>query len=894
VAIQLLQTKIQIPPARIDLVSRPRLIELLDTSPDKELTLISAPAGYGKTTLVAQWLAGKSDKNAAWLSLDRRDNDPAQFFTYFIATLQVLNPEIGREAQHILQSPQMVALETLMALLIDDLMTFVYKRIVCVLDDFHNLDDESIQDILRFMLSQVGLPISLIVTTRVVPPLGISRLRARGQLLEINQADLRFQEEETSQFLSEHMKLSLKPEESKLLGERTEGWVAALQLAALSVQRTDNAVDLINRFAGEDRFIVDYLSTEILENQPPEIREFLLKTSILEQMNGALCSTLTGHRDGQLMLKWLESNNLFLIPLDRKRNWFRYHHLFSEFLRRRLNSEMSAENIVDLYLLAALWYQQENMFDEAIGYYFAAGDFDNAADLVERIAHRVMYETGEVHSLQSWLARLPQAIINSRPKLLITQAWMQLWTNQFPAVKSTLDNLEISSGYDRKSQDFAAQVACIRALLASIQDDADSAIAYAEKCLNLLPDDDRRIRGLALSALGNGFRIKGDVRSASQIYADATAIVEQFGQLVPALVLFGLQSEINIEQGKLNRADRTCRRALNLAQENKAVNLPAIGRVYASLGKLNYERCELDIATDHLQHAIDLCLGWPGFADDAIYSMIVLAAVYRSQHKYEAAKELLGQAKLLGQQNDLQSWLEQVDIAFVNLWLLENDHNQVFSWLDGRDQAIESGSDPSPYVQELETILKVRLLMTQNKMTEAHNFLTELIANAEAAGRGAQLIESYILKALILYQMGRKDQSVLVLGGALSLAEAEGFVRVFLDEGDYMYMMLQLAAGKGVNKPFVSRLLSHFEARGDLSGASSSYITQQQPIAEPLTAREQEVLQLMASGLSNPEIAQSLYIAVSTVKTHVKNIFGKLQVENRFQAIEKARTLKLI
>lgn len=324
---------------------------------------------------------------------------------------------------------------------------------------------------------------------------------------------------------------------------------------------------------------------------------------------------------------------------------------------------MSAASIIDLHMLAASWYQQKNMYDEAIGHYFAAGSFDHAADLVELIAHRVMYETGEVHSLQSWLVRLPQVIINSRPELLIAQAWMQLWTNQFPAVKPTLENLETSSRYDRMSPDVAEQVACIRALSASIQDDADSAIAYAEKCLNSLPDDDRRIRGLALSALGNGFRIKGDVGSASQIYAEAMAIVEQFGQLVPALVLLGLQSEFNIEQAKLNQADRICQRALNLAQENKAINLPAVGCVYASLGKLNYERCELDVATENLRHAVYLCLVWPGFADDAIYSMIVLAAVYRSQHKYKAAKEILGQAKYLGQQNDLQSWLEQVDVA---------------------------------------------------------------------------------------------------------------------------------------------------------------------------------------------------------------------------------------
>ncbi len=893
-AIPLFQTKIQIPPTRIDLVSRPRLTELLNASLGKELTLISAPAGYGKTTLVAQWLAEKSVKNAAWLSLDRHDNDPARFFTYFFATLQALNSQIGREAQHILQSPQMASVETLMALLIDDLVTLVNERIVCVLDDFHNVDAEPIHEALRFMLSQVGLPISLIVTTRVVPLLNISRLRARGQLLEIDQADLRFLEQETSQFLNERMKLSLTPEESRLLGERTEGWVAGLQLAALSVQRAENAAGLVNKFAGEDRFIVDYLSTEILKNQPPEIRDFLLKTSILDQMNSALCSTITGHRDGQKILERLESNNLFLIPLDRKRNWFRYHHLFSEFLRRRLSSEASAASVIDLHALAASWYQQKNMYDEAIGHFLAAGDFDRVADLVELIAHGAMYETGEVHSLQSWLARLPQTIINSRPNLLITQAWMQLWTNQFPAVKSTLDNLETSSGHDRMSPDVTAQVACIRALSASIQDDADSAIAYAKKCLNLLPDDDRRIRGLALSALANGLRIKGDVRSASRIYAEATAIVEQFGQLVPALILLGLQSEINLEQGKLNQADRTCQRALDLAQERKAINLPAVGRVYASLGKLNYERYKLDVATEHLQHAVDLCLSWPGFADDAIYSMIVLAAVYRSQHRVEAAEAMLGQAKLLGQENDLQSWLEQVDVALANLWLWETDYSQVIAWMNARDQATESGSESSPYLQELVAIVRVRLLMAQNKMTEARTLLKELILKAEATGRGARLIEFYMLKALILRQMGRKDESILVLGRALTLAEAEGFVRIFLDEGDSMYMMFQLAAGKGVAKPFLGQLLSQFEAREGISGASSSGLTHQQPIVEPLTPREREVLQLMASGLSNPEIAQSLYIAVSTVKTHVKNIFGKLQVENRFQAIERARALNLI
>jgi LuxR family maltose regulon positive regulatory protein len=902
----LLETKFFRPRTKPYLVSRPRLIEqlnagLFDSSGEfgRKLSLVVAPAGSGKTTLVADWLSQlmipgstKSDSRFAWLSLEESDDDPARFFNYLVAAMERAAPELRGSAQAVLRTGQTPPGDVLVAALVNDLVT-AGVRLLVVLDDYQVVKERVIQEALSYLLEHHPSTLHLVVIGRADPEFPLARWRVRGEVVEIRTHDLNFTPEEAAVFLNDRMQLQLLPGQTGILYKRTEGWIAGLQLAALSARAAADKDDFVDSFAGDDRFILDYLAEEVLRLQPDDVQDFLLSTSILDRMNASLCNALTGREDGQILLERLELDNLFLVPLDDKRRWYRYQQLFADTLRSRLLDGAGREGVAELHRRAAAWYEANNLIAAAIEQRLSAGDYERAADLVQNVAEQIMYETGEVHSLQRWLEEIPTVTVDSRPRLALARASMLLWSNQLVEMGDILERLALSV----MDPETAGQVATIRALAAGMQDDGPEAIDQAGRALSLLPDGNMRLRGLAMSALGNGYRINGDVRQATTAYQEASSVVSAAGQLVPTLILLAVCGQLQILQGRLREARSLFEEGQRRAEAAGATALPAFGAIHVGYGKLLYQWDELEEAASKLETGIGLSKGWPGFADDAVDGLLALAAVRQAEGRHDEAMQHIQEAERLGQGHALSAWLVQVEAQRAHLWLAEGKIPPAVRW--ARERAPGSAGGPGsagrpgelpPYLGEIVNISLARILLAQGKLEEAGTLLDPLSAAAEKAGRFGRLIELLLLRSLVLWRGRNVDQAINELNKALSLAEPEGYRRVFLNEGPEMAALLERAAALGIAEGYVADLLAAFEATGrdPAEGAPAG------ALVEPLTRREREVLALIGAGQSNPEIAEELVIAVTTVKSHVSNIYGKLNVENRFQAIERGRELGLI
>lgn len=886
----LLSTKLHIPEARANLVTRSRLLARLEEGLrlGRRLTLVSAPPGFGKTTLLREWVGG-TQRRIAWLSVDEDDNDAARFLRYVIAALAHADDHVARA---LLQPSPSASPQELLIALINDL-TEIGAELLLVLDDYHLIHEFAVHDLVAFLLTNQPPGLHVVIGTREDPPLPLARLRARDQVTEIRERDLRFTLEEATAFLNQTMGLGLSAQSIASLASRTEGWVTGLQLAGLALRQLAGAADtFVAAFAGDDRYIVDYLMAEVLNREPESLRSFLRQTSILDRLCAPLCDALTGRNDSQAVLERLESANLFLVPLDNRREWYRYHVLFAESLRLTLDPQ---ERLA-LHRRAAEWYERNEMVAEAVPHSLAAQDWERTAHLIEQIARQAL-KRGETSTLARWLQALPQAVTRSRPRLCLAYAWVTLASGRLDVVEQWVRaTLQAASPDDAPIH---GEVTATRALVAVLKGDTPGAIQLARQALDNLPEDDLFLRGLVAMNLGLAYDAQGDMAQASQVYSQAQAIGQASGNDLVSLMSASQLADIKVLQGKLHEAAAMYRQIIQSAESGKQLSIASMA--YISMGRLLYEWGELDDATHHLSTAIELSQQWKS-ADMPATCLVHLAHIRQAQGDAKGARDLLGQAEQALQGHIISPPTVSTVRAFqARLWIRQGNLEAARRWAQ-EYQARPSDIPCYPgYLRQIEGATCARVLIAQGKPEAALQLLDLLMQAAEAAGQTGNVIELLALKALALQARGQSAQAMTTLERALTVAEPEGYLRTFVDEGEPMRLLIsdfrlwieRQSRGKDQNLiGYADRLLAAFARLAPMPQSKISNL--KSTMVEPLSERELEVLRLIAEGLSNAEIAAKLVIAQGTVKRHINNIYGKLGVGSRTQAIARSRELGLL
>jgi LuxR family transcriptional regulator, maltose regulon positive regulatory protein len=897
----LLETKLYVPTSRRGLVARPRLSERLNRGAESKLTVISAPAGFGKTTLLAEWLAAAPghDWFVAWVSLDQSDNDPASFWTYLIAALQRVSAEVGAGALALLQSPRPPPIETILATVLNEL-TAMPRDVVLLLDDYHLVDARDVQDGMTFLLDHLPPRVHLVIASRTDPALPLARLRARGELVEVRAADLRFAPEEAAAYLNQVMRLDLTERDVEALEERTEGWIAALQLAALSMQGRADVADFIASFAGDDRYIVDYLVEEVLQRQSDRVRSFLLQTSVLERLNGSLCDAVTDQDGGKAMLEALERGNLFVVPLDARRRWYRYHHLFADVLRARVEDEQP-DQLPELHRRASAWYAQNGEPSEAIRHALAAKDFHSAADLVERAVPE-LFRSRQEATLLGWLAALPDSVLRCRPVLSNAYAGALLSTGDIDGVDARLGDAErglnlTPATHDRPDTDPAGMVvvdeeqfrrlpgavAVHRAGHALVLGNVAKTVEYARRALELAAEDDQVGRGSAAALLGLASWPSGDLETAHQSYASARDSLQRAGHISDVLGCTIALADIRVAQGRLREAMRTYEHALQFATERGAPVPRGTADMHVGMSELYREQNDLHAATQHLLTSQELG-EHTGLPQNPYRWQVAMARIHAAGGDLDGARDLLDAAERL-YVGDFFPNVRPVSALKARVWVAQTRLDEARDW--ARERGLSVADDLS-YLREYEHITLARILLARRSIGEAGELLERLLRAAADGARTGSVIEILVLQALALQMRDDTPAAALVpLERALTLAEPEGYARIFVDEGVRMAGLLHAAEQRRIAPAYSRQLLSAFDAPGDRPPVS-------QALVEPLSERELDVLRLLGTDLDGPEIARHLTVSLSTVRTHTRNIYSKLGVNNRRAANRRAEELDLL
>jgi LuxR family maltose regulon positive regulatory protein len=891
----LLSTKLRPSQARPNLVVRPRLTVRLEREAGRKLTLISAPAGFGKTTLLVEWLKEREDgdRSVAWVSLDEGDSDPVRFLSYLVSALRrTVREGFGEGVLAALRSPGPPRMEAELGALINELVD-LSGEIDVILDDYHVIESEEVHGVVSFLLEHLPPNLHLVVSTRIDPPLPLVRLRARNQMTELDAADLTFTPEEAASFLNTVMGLDLSAEDVAVLEVHTEGWIAGLQLAALSMRHHKDVSSFIRSFSGSHRDVLDYLAEEVLERQPGQVREFLLETSIAEYLTGTLCDAITGHSDGQEMLERLERENLFVVQLDEERRWYRYHHLFADFLRGRLMRERP-ESTGELHLRASAWYEGNGDLAEAIGHALSAPDHDLAARLIEKGVEGAV-ERGEGTTALRWLEALPTEAKRLRPRLFVEHAVALVITGRPDDAEPLLKEAERAAEADGEDGRFLLGFAStVRSWRARLRGDAPEAVELARRGLSLLPEGEVHVRNYAAVRLGDALRTVGDLAAADEAYAEAAEIGRAAHHAYGRLAGMVMHARVRAEQGRLREADEAFRRALRLLTEEGFELSPAAGIVHIGMADLRYERDDLDGAERELERGMELAER-TGDVSTLVWAYLTLSRNKRARGDEGGALEKARQAERVARDSgaDLQI---AITLAWMTRLLLgRGDLTEAVALKQERAANAENAADAAQVVDRLTS---ARLLHAQGRHREALPLLEELGETAETAGRTGDLIEILALQALALWAGSKKELAVSTLAQALALAAPEGYVRTFVDEGQPMAEILSgvleaQQSGQPDSPPRVPahnirKLLAVLER--DDAGARLPA----KRLPEPLSGRELEVLQLVASGKSNRRIASELFVSVGTVKTHLNNLYRKLDARSRTQAVARGRELNLI
>jgi LuxR family maltose regulon positive regulatory protein len=931
VATPLLNTKLYIPPIRSGLVPRPRLIERLDAGIRQgcKLTLISAPAGFGKTTLVSEWVH-RADVPVAWLSLDEADNDPPRFWSYTVAALQTVRPGIGEPVLTTLRAPhpQPSPVEALLTGLINEIVAVDSLPTVLILDDLHAITAPQVHEGVTFLIDHLPPQMHLILTTRADPPWPLARLRARSEMIELRTKDLRFTLEEATAFLNDVMGLDLSGEDIATLDTRAEGWIAGLQMAALSMQGQADTAGFIQGFGGSHRYILDYLMEEVLSRQESATQEFLLRTSILDRMTAPLCDAILVEADrgpstwnSQSTLARLDRANLFLIPMDDERRWYRYHHLFADLLRGRLRRTQPDLEPV-LRRRASEWHEEQGLIAEAVSYALAAGDVERVAHLVEDNAF-AMLEYGELGTLLGWLNALPRQAVHVRPWLCVAYAWALVYAGQIekagPLLENARDGLHGLTPDD--AQDASGHIAAIRAYGMWVKGDSPGAVEHAREALERLSDKRVIAQSLAATVLGSGLTECADLPAAERALSQAVEAGQAAGDAHSTLLAVSFLAGLFVQQGRLRRAAALCRDALYLTNDYATQGgppLPAAGNAYGVLSEVLCEWNELEAAVRIGREGVALGRQW-GQADTMTFCSKQLALVLSEAGDVNGALEAIEQAKRVASR--VSRWFGTI-VAMVEAEVHLNCGNiaAVVRWAEGRG----ASPDDQDLIQNHQAYtLLSRLLIAQGRSDEATQLLERLMRQCEEIGAIGSLIEALVQHAMALEIRGKTGQALASLQRALFLAAPEGYVRTFIREGAPMGRLLsqileaqqkrsqtpaqscglsgeaqqqpRQAAARGDTADYARKLLAALENEGaNVSIRHRAAEPPHPPLVEPLSARETEVLHLIRTSLPLREIASELYVSVNTIRSHVKRIYAKLNVHSRAEAVERAEELGLL
>jgi LuxR family transcriptional regulator, maltose regulon positive regulatory protein len=875
-AAPILATKLYKPPLRALSVRRPHLIARLNDGLRRKLTLVAAPAGFGKTTLVSEWVVS-CGRPVAWLSLDEGDNDPSRFLSYLVTALGTVAPGIGEGTLRALQSPQPPPPDTLLTSLLNEIAA-VPDEFVLVLDDYHVIDSKAVDSALAFLIEHQPPQMHLAIATREDPPLPLARLRARGELTELRVADLRFTPSEAAEFLNGVMDLALSEDDIGRLEARTEGWIAGLQLAAVSMQGRGDATAFIEQFTGSHRFVMDYLVEEVLQQQPESVQRFLLHSSILDRMCGPLCEAvlLNPPGSGQATLEYLERANLFTIPLDSERRWYRYHHLFAELLRQRLRQATAGnatDAIADLHIRASRWYEENGSDIEAFQHAAAANDVDRAERLAEGRGVP-LHMRGAVHIIIDWLASLPKEVLDARPSLWWRHGAMMLVVGQtigveekFRAAEDALQRVEPTD----RTRNLIGQIAAARATLALTRYDVETMIAQSHRALEYLPPNYRSMRANAHWTLGMAYAFAGDRGAARESLLRAIEISKSVGDrftTILATIGLGLVQELDNE---LHQAAETHRGVLAIAGDQP---LQIIYEAHLGMARILYEWNSLDAAEEHAQKSLHLARQYEKIIDRYILCEVMLARLRLARRDLEGAASMLEQTAREAQERRFVHRLPEVTAAQVPVLLMQGD--------------IAGAADMA---QRFDLPLsRARVSLAGGSTTEALQVLEGYLRLVEEKGWNDERLKATLLQAVAFQAHGDEESALRALSDALTMAEPGGFVRLFIDEGDPVVRLLRTASHRGIMPGYVARLLAACEAEAPEMPARDAA----QPLAEPLSQREIEVLELIAQGLSNSEIGERLFLALDTVKGHNQRIFAKLQVGRRTEAVARARELGIL
>jgi LuxR family maltose regulon positive regulatory protein len=904
---ELLLTKLYVPPLRPNLVRRPHLVGKLNAGLESKLILVSAPAGFGKTTLLTTWLGqwddgrGAPRPHIAWISLDEGDNDLVRFLTYFVRALQGGDEDLGKTALVALQTRHEAAAEPLLTPLLNEIGASRDQFIV-ILDDFHAITNQQVHQAVTFLCDHLPPSMRLVISSRADPPWPLARLRARGDMAELRANDLRFTLEETTSFLNEKAKLGLSPDQIGSLDARTEGWITGLQMVALSMRQREDRTGFIIAFTGSHRFVLDYLVEEVLDRQPPSIQQFLLQSSILDRLTAPLCDAVTGRDDSQAILSLLDQANLFLIPLDDERRWFRYHHLFADLLRSRLN-QTEPELVFPLHLKASEWYEQNGLIAESVDHALAASDIERVARLVERNALALM-GYGELTALVETLDALPGLDERSQPWLTFVRAWALAYSGRLDDAALLLEEIERSTASWEEESDLqrlTSRITSLRAYIAELNGDMTAAIHYANEALEQLPQEELTLRSYVASLLGANLRENGQLENAAQAFAEAASMSQAAGDIHVAVMVRCRLASLELIRGQYRKAAVTCRDALQLAGDyarQSGRQLPVTGYAHLRMGQLLLEWNDLEASLYHAREGVRLSKQW-GQADILGAGYFYLSSVLLARGDCEGAMELihdLNQAWAA-----LPPWFGATSAAHeIQVRLAQGDLSgaELVSRRSGLDV-----DDPFQFRDEFVYRALALLRISQGQIDEALALLDRLLSVTESAMATGSVIKILVLKAIALVSREALASALIPFERALALGEPEGCVRSFIDQGALVAKLLQEAQTRRIAPRYAGELLAalgkdDLRDDGTISLArapASAPLDRPTPLPiDPLSERETQILRLLATPLSAVEIAEELFIAPSTVRSHVKNIYSKLNVHRRAEAVVRAQELRLL
>jgi LuxR family maltose regulon positive regulatory protein len=870
--VSILTTKLYIPPPRPNLVPRPRLIERLDEGLrlGHRLTLISASAGSGKTTLLGEWAASSDLQNRGrqfcWLSLDEDDNDPVRFWAYVVAALQTIHSQLGQSVLPMLQGPKPPPVRSILTPLLNE-VTALSQPVVLVLDDYHLVTAGAIHDGVAFLLDHLPQQLHMVIATRADPPLPIARLRVRDQLTELRADDLRFTAEEVAAFLNGAMGLNLQPEDVAALEARTEGWISGLHLAALSLQGHEDAHAFVEAFTGGHQYVLEYLIEEVLSQQPEPVQRFLLQTSILERLCAPLCDALTEGHDGTDMLERLQRDNLFVIPLDDERRWYRYHHLFGDLLRKRLGQATPPEQRSELYRRASQWHEENGLLEQAVKHARAAGDFERIVEIAEQAAGASRLDA-RLTTLLRWVDALPQDVLRAHPRLQVYRAWALFMNGHLEAAQQALGDCRQA----------------LETLPPSPENDA------LRRALTRLLDI------IEMIAQGFMYSVNNQIEAALRVCSQARDMALEDGHVFLAAQATEGLALAQYHQGRLRASAQSCQQVIDLSAQN-AAQAPLAAAGYVELSGIHIEWDDLEKATDLLDEALALCREW-GIVQTLNEAYTAQSHLLQLRRDIEGAWDVLEKAREFSSMEGDSSLVNfRLATQQARLNLAAGEPEKAVLWVEGMEAALASGRQlPAAFVETLQTTL-ARAYLAQDEAEEALAALEPLLGPAEAASAFLHVIEVCALKALALHALGDTSAALASLERSLALAEPEGYVRMYLNEGPPMAQLLREAASQGIHAEYANKLLAAFGVSEYGSVGVGSPIPPHSPtptLIDPLTPRELDVLHLISNGLSNQDIAGKLVIALNTVKRHTSSIYSKLDVKSRTQAVARARELGLL